>query len=224
MQAFKFLDEDGTTALTGYRWPRPTGRAPGPWVEADAVRPCHEGLHGCSADHLAYWISDQLWLIELDGEPVPGRHKVVARRARLVRRVTTWHRRVRSDLAFDVAWRTRDLAVAALRRDGRTDLGNRLSAARSLGNLAASRSDIADVIGRHSVAAVAALLAGDCGYLAQHGEPAEAPFVAACAAGHVAASAALAGAAEEAYETAFHAERARQSRWIAERIGVKGQR
>lgn len=221
MEAFKFLDQAGATALTGYRWPLPSGQAPGAWVEAANVRPCYEGIHACTADDLAYWISDHLWVIELDGQIVPGRHKVAAARGRLVRPVERWRDRVLAELAADVAWRSRELATAILRQHDQPGLADRFAACRSLSELAELRPPVMDAMDKRSFVGVAALLAGDCAFLAERGKPAEAPFVAACAAGHAAAG--LAGA-EPAYRAAFDAERSRQSRWIAERLEPAGRR
>ena len=36
---------------------------------------------------LSWWLAAQLWEIELDGDVVEARHKVVARRGRLIRRL-----------------------------------------------------------------------------------------------------------------------------------------
>ena len=70
MRAFKFLDTRGATVISGHQWPRPTGDDPGPWLETTTTRPCHEGIHACRLDDLAYWIHEELWEIELDGETV----------------------------------------------------------------------------------------------------------------------------------------------------------
>ena len=220
MEAFKFLDRAGVSTLTGYRWPLPSGRAPGPWVEAVAVRPCHAGIHACTEAHLAYWIAERLWVVELDGETLPAEHKIVAGRGRLVRRVDSWHSRIRAELAADVAWRSRDLAVSALRAHGHGALADRLASCSSLDDVAALRSAASITIGEDALRD-AALLAGDCAFAAAHGKPAEAPFVAACAAGHATT---VDGGAESAYRTAFHAERDRQSRWMIERLDVAPRR
>jgi hypothetical protein len=86
--AHKFLRADGTSAFTAFRWPLP-GDGPGPWVEAD-VEPCRSGLHACRPADLPYWVGPRLYEIELDGEIVEERTKVVASRARLVRRIAAW--------------------------------------------------------------------------------------------------------------------------------------
>ncbi|MDE3206407.1 MAG: hypothetical protein KGQ66_19540, partial [Acidobacteriota bacterium] len=61
----------------------------------------------------------------------------------------------------------------------------------------------------------AALLVADCAADALEGSTASAGFEAACVAGHLAGPT---REAKDAYEAAFHAERVRQSRWIAARV------
>jgi hypothetical protein len=82
--AYKFLRADGTSVFTRFRWP-----VPGTWVEAP-VEPCRSGIHACRAADLPYWAGRQLYVVELDGEIVEHETKVVAPRARLVRRIDAW--------------------------------------------------------------------------------------------------------------------------------------
>jgi len=215
VEAFKFLDRTGTAVLTGHAWPLPPGAKPGPWVEAAEVRPCQVGVHACTANDLSYWISEELWVVELDGEIVPGRHKLAARRGRLVRRVDAWRARIAAELATDVAWRSRDLAVDVLHRHGHGGAADRLAACASVRETAALAAGIADTVPEASAAGTAVLLAADCASFAGGGGAAASPFVAACAAGNAAAGA---DGAEPVFRAAFHAERSRQSHWIAERL------
>jgi len=221
VEAFKFLDRSGTAALTGHAWPLPSGAAPGLWVEATDVRPCEVGLHACTGEDLAYWISEELWVVELDGDIVHGRHKLAARRGRLLRRVDAWRAQVAAELAADVASRSRDLAVHVLRDYGHTRAAARLAACASGADTPAVAATISDEIGEASVAGTAALLAADCARFAARGTTPSAAFVAACAAGN---GARQADGPEAEFTTAFHAERARQSRWIAERLAAARRR
>jgi hypothetical protein len=90
--AHKFLRPDGTSVFTGYRWDLPNS-GPGAWVEA-AVDPCRSGIHGLRLGDLPVWTGKTLWEIELDGQIVEERSKVVASRGRLVRRVDAWENEV----------------------------------------------------------------------------------------------------------------------------------
>ena len=61
------------------------------WVEAP-VEPCRSGIHACRPGDLPMWVADELYEIELAGEIVHERTKVVAPRARLLRRVDAYTR------------------------------------------------------------------------------------------------------------------------------------
>ena len=104
MRAFKFLDAQGRAPFTAAPW------APGEWVEAAGAHPCREGVHGFRAPDVAYWLADALWEIELDGDIVDTRHKVVGSRGRLVRPIEEYPAAVR-ELAEVGVWRSRDRAV-----------------------------------------------------------------------------------------------------------------
>jgi hypothetical protein len=45
----------------------------------------------CRSFDLAYWLHDELWETEMDGEQIEGIDCLVVRRARLVRRIDAWH-------------------------------------------------------------------------------------------------------------------------------------
>ena len=107
MIAYKFLRADGTTVFSGFSWPLP-GSEPGPWVEAP-VDPCCSGIHACRPGDLSYWVGPMLYEIELDGEIVEERTKVVASRGRLLRRIDAWdqirdeYTRMCADRAHEIA-------------------------------------------------------------------------------------------------------------------------
>jgi hypothetical protein len=86
--AHKFLRAGGTSVFTGFRWPLPDG-GPGAWVEAP-IEPCRSGIHACRPADLPIWAGEELYEIELAGELVHERTKVVASRARLLRRFDVW--------------------------------------------------------------------------------------------------------------------------------------
>src|SRR5205085_9726919 len=73
MIAYKFLKSGAVGLVSGFRWPTPGAGSPGDWVEARApVRECEAGIHVCRAGDLPYWMHDELWAIEIDGEAAEG--------------------------------------------------------------------------------------------------------------------------------------------------------
>jgi hypothetical protein len=204
--AYKFLDAAGRAPFTGAEW------TPDRWVEETAAIPCRQGVHACRAADVSHWLAADMWEVELDGDVVPGRHKLVASRGRLVRRVAGYDDAVR-ELAAVGAWRSRDRAVDALRTEGATALAHRLTAAVTLEQLAALGAEVDDT----TFAGGAAALAADAAHFAMHGHPAQSPFVAACSAGHAQAGP---GGGQQAYDAGYAAERAHQSAWLAERLGL----
>ena len=88
MIAYKFLRADGTGVFTGFRWPLPNG-GPGAWVDA-RVEPCRSGVHACRPRDLPLWVGRAMYEIELEGDVVEERSKVVAPRGRLLRRIEAW--------------------------------------------------------------------------------------------------------------------------------------
>jgi hypothetical protein len=111
MIAYKFLRGDGSSVFSGFRWPLPDG-APGAWVEA-AVDPCRSGIHACRLSGLPYWIGRSLYEVELAGEIVEGRTKLVGSRARLLRRVEAWNDGLRDEYTRMCADRAHELALGA---------------------------------------------------------------------------------------------------------------
>jgi hypothetical protein len=111
MIAYKFLRAGGMSPFTGFAWPVPEGE-PGPWIEAP-VEPCRRGIHACRRDDLPLWLGRELYEIELDGEIVEEPAKLVASRARLVRRIEDWDDRLRDEYTRTCADRAHDLAVGS---------------------------------------------------------------------------------------------------------------
>jgi hypothetical protein len=207
MRAYKFLDADGLAPFTAFRW------TPGVWVEASGAEPCRAGVHACAPADLSHWLAASLWEVELDGEIVETRHKIVGARGRLVREVDRYGAAVR-ELAEAGAWRCRDRAVDALRTEGDAESAHRFAAASTLDDLAALGADVDE----STFDGGAAALAADAGHFALHGLPAQAPFVAACSAGHLAAGP---DGDQAAYDEGYAAERAFQSAWLTERLELE---
>jgi hypothetical protein len=209
MRAYKFLERDGTTIWTGTPWPLPSGDGPGAWMHGAEVRPCREGVHGCSADALAYWLRETMYEIELDGDIVQSRHKVAARRGRLVREIDEYPAAVR-ELSAVCTWRAREHAVAALRAAGEADLAEQFEHAGEIGTLEALGAVVVERLDADTHAAKAAMLAVDAAKftLIEHAQ--EVPFIAACAAGH----------ASDDFDAGYADERRFQSEWLAHRLGL----
>ena len=114
MFAFKFLGSGAVAPITRRPWPRPTGDAPGEWLEAAGpLAPCTTGVHACRAEDLAHWVYDELWIIELDGEWIVGEDSVVARRGRLVRPVEGWQGPLGARFAEEASAHARAIVEAA---------------------------------------------------------------------------------------------------------------
>jgi hypothetical protein len=210
MRAFKFLDADRRAPFTGVHWP------PGVWIEETAAQPCRQGVHACTAQQLSHWLAADLWEVELDGEIVASRHKIVASRGRLVRRFDAYRTAAR-ELAEVGAWRCRDRAVAALRAEA---AGAALGATADAFGAAATLDDLASLGGGvddTTFSGAAAALAADAAHFALHGNPAQSPFVAACSAGHAASGP---SGDQAAYDAGYAAERAFQSAWLVDRLDL----
>ena len=102
MIAYKFLDDGAVGPFTGFRWPVDE------WVEADSVDLCSKGIHACRMRDLPVWLGRELWEIELDGEVVEQKAKVVAPRGRLLRRIDEWNDDVAREFGRFCARRTRE--------------------------------------------------------------------------------------------------------------------
>ena len=140
MKAYKFLAEGRLAIFSGMTWTE------GVWVEADGPpETCRAGIHGCLPQHLAYWVLDELWEIELEGELVKTPLKVVAPRGRLRTRVTAWNDDARRDFMAEGIRRTARYAALELREVGLDAEADSLASAddATLGDRAAAVSDAA---------------------------------------------------------------------------------
>ena len=209
MLAYKFLEANGRGIFSNFSWPLPRDGAPGAWVESD-VRPCHTGIHACRLPDLGYWMRHSLWQIELDGEIVESRHKVVAPRGRLVRDIEGYPAAARQLCAVS-AWRTRDRAVTALRAEGQQAVADQLAACATLAEVEALAPVVEGELLPESHSTTAALMAFDAAHFVPEGHPREhSPFIAANAAGYEA----------DDFDTGFTAERRFQSDWLIERLSL----
>jgi hypothetical protein len=105
MIAYKFLAPGAVGPFSGFAWGEP-----GRWVEADGEpAACRSGIHACRVEQLPYWLGEELWEIELDGEVVEAERKLVAARGRLRERLDSWPAAA-AELAADCVARCRELA------------------------------------------------------------------------------------------------------------------
>lgn len=212
IRAWKFLDERGRGMITGFAWPLPAVPVgSGAWVEAGgALEVCARGIHACRVDDLAWWLSGQLWEIELDGAVLDDPHTLVAERGRLVGRVPGWPS-VGPDLARWAVERTRHHTVSVFRAVSPAD-ADTLEGCADLDELAAVSARLADH--PHPDAAMAAALLAD--NLSDLPNPVDACHTSARAAGHRGSI----GGDPADYQRAFTAERQAQSRWLAAQLGL----
>jgi hypothetical protein len=199
MIAYKFLCAGGVGPFSRFAWPQPRGEVPGPWVGAPgSTALCRNAVHGCRPQDLPWWLHDELWEAEFDGEPTIGRHKIMAPRARLLRRIDGWDATCAQRFADACARRARDHAATALESAGAPE------AAAALRDRAAIRDirDAARAIERPEPARIAVTMAGDAARRALGGGAVVTAYIAAHAAAGVYGDDGMA------------AERAWQSDWL----------
>ena len=121
--AFKFLRAGGIAPFTGFHWTR------GTWVSAPPGGGEGTGVHACRIADLPFWVDDELWRIELDGETFARRTQVEAQRGRLLERVGGWDPRAFADVC---AQRAREYAARA--RNAELDEYARLASRGIAGN------------------------------------------------------------------------------------------
>ena len=106
---YKVLGENGEAINGGNgSWRLPHGKRPGKWmppIEGD-LEPCANGYHLCRKKDLVEWLGPTIWLAEAGGKVVRGGNKVVARRARLIKKFDTWNERTARLFACDCAERS----------------------------------------------------------------------------------------------------------------------
>ena len=202
MIAYKFLRAGRTGPFSGFRWPEP-----GAWVRTGAdTDACRRGIHACRTRDLPWWLADELWEIELDGEIRPDEHKLVASAGRLRARIEGWTTACAQEYADACAWRARDRAVEALTRTTRSEAADELTACTTLNQVLAAARRLAEEMPDTRISLT---IAGDGAVRALTGAPATSAYIAAHAAmrldGHA----------------GYAAERAWQSRWLKERLDLR---
>ena len=201
MIAYKFLRSGRAGPFTGFRWP-----APGVWVHAEGdIAACRRGIHACRVRDLPWWLADELWQIELDGDVQVDEHKILAPAGRLRSQVEGWTPACAQEYADACAWRAREPAVQALTRAGHASASAELAACATLDDVLRVARQLADSIPDTKISLT---IAGDGAVRALTGAPPTSAYIAAHAAMR------LDGAG------GYAAERAWQSKWLAERLGL----
>jgi hypothetical protein len=107
MRAYKCLRPGRVGPFSGYSWPI------GEWIEADGAMLCMRGVHACRTTDLPFWLTQELWEIELEGQVRQESRKLVADRGRLVQRVEGWNGESAMSFAEDCATRAKDRSERA---------------------------------------------------------------------------------------------------------------
>jgi hypothetical protein len=119
MFAWKFFAPGAVAPFTAVRWPEPDK-----WIEG-----ADEGVHGCSLEDLPYWIDQELWAVELDGDVARRQRQLIGARGRLVVRIEGWPEE-QPDFTAGCVERTRRSVGAALAAAGLRDDADRFEAVR----------------------------------------------------------------------------------------------
>jgi len=89
--AFKWLLKNAVSPFTGFRW------APRAWVDAPPTAGPGAGIHSCRIADLPWWVSEELWRVELEGPVVERATQIEAPRGRILERIERWDPRVYAD-------------------------------------------------------------------------------------------------------------------------------
>ena len=201
MIAYKFLRAGRVGPFSNFPWPEP-----GVWVRASAATdPCRQGIHACRTRDLPWWLADELWEIELQGEVRIDAHKVAAAAGRLRSRVEQWTPANAQEYGNACAWRACGRAVQALTDLGHGQAADELARSTTLDELLLTARRLAEDI---PDARIPLTIAGDGAFRAL--------TEAAPTAAYIAAHAALRLGGPEGYA----AERGWQAQWLSERLGL----
>ena len=199
MIAYKFLRSGRLGPFSGFHWPDA-----GVWVRTGEDRACgRAGIHACRVRDLPWWLADELWEIELEGESDVYEHKIIARAGRLRSRVEAWTTACADEYAEACAWRARERAIEALGRAGHESAAVRLGASGTLKELRTMAGHLADERPDTRISLLMAQDAADCARI--HAAP-TAAYIAAHAARRIDGP------------PGYDAERDWQSSWLARRL------
>jgi hypothetical protein len=205
MIAYKFLRSGRIGPFSAFHWPEP-----GIWVRAPRdLAACRRGIHACRPSDLPWWLADELWEIELDGPVDPDEHKLIAPAGRLRARIEAWTPACAQEYANACAWRAQERAVQALTRAGHADEARELATRATLDDVLVAARRLADAVPETRINLT---IAGDGAFRALTGAPPTSAYIAAHAAMRLDGTA------------GYAAERAWQSKWLVERLGLNDER
>lgn len=202
MIAYKFLRSGRVGPFSGFQWPEPDVRVD----TAPEVTVCRRGIHACRRSDLPWWLADELWEIELDGPVQVEEHKIIAAAGRLRSRIEAWTPACAQEYADACAWRAQGRAVAALAHAGYRRAARQLAACATLDDALVAARRLADDIPETRISLT---IAGDGAVRALTGAPPTSAYIAAHAAMRVDGPA------------GYAAERAWQSQWLVDRLGLR---
>jgi hypothetical protein len=200
--AYKFLRSGRVGPFSGFQWPEPDVRVD----TAPEVTVCRRGIHACRRSDLPWWLADELWEIELDGPVRVEEHKIIAAAGRLRSRIEAWTPACAQEYADACAWRAQGRAVAALAHAGYRRAARQLVACTTLDDALVAARRLADDIPETRISLT---IAGDGAVRALTGAPPTSAYIAAHAAMRVDGPA------------GYAAERAWQSQWLVDRLGLR---
>jgi hypothetical protein len=198
--AYKFLAPGSVGPFSGFRW------KPGEWVEAARAGEGW-GIHACRAQDLSWWINAELWRVELDAPVRERATQIEARRGRLLDRIQDWNEKARVAFGLSCVFQTRDVSVSALRTLGHGDIAERLAAARTLPQLLEAATSVQAPV-------------GFAGEMFGYAHDAAGAYTVRANAAEASFMASVATAAARGDPSGFDEERRRESRWIAEHLGI----
>jgi hypothetical protein len=200
--AYKFLRSGRVGPFSGFQWPEPDVRVD----TAPEVTVCRRGIHACRRSDLPWWLADELWEIELDGPVRVEEHKIIAVAGRLRSRIEAWTPACAQEYADACAWRAQGRAVAALAHAGYRRAARQLVACTTLDDALVAARRLADDIPETRISLT---IAGDGAVRALTGAPPTSAYIAAHAAMRADGPA------------GYAAERAWQSQWLVDRLGLR---
>lgn len=209
MGLYVFLRAGRRASLDDVVWPAPDAGEPGAWAVSGA-----DPIRVYPPDELLWWLDDELWAVELDGDLRREGHAVVAERGRLLGRIEGWGHQAADDLVEACAFRVRDAAATALAEAGRGDEARSLAGCLTLEALERVGSDIGQGAG-DAPTRLAGFAADTALYAREAPDSVRAAAVAAYIAAH-----ALAGGNKTvaSYEARFADERRWQAEWLSRRL------
>jgi hypothetical protein len=166
---------------------------------------CRRGIHACRISDLPWWLADALWEIELEGRVQVDEHKIFAPAGRLRSQIDGWTPACAQEYADACAWRVHARAVQALTRAGHTTAADELAACATLDDVLLVARRLAEAVPDSKISLT---IAGDGAVRALTGAPPTSAYIAAHAAMRLDGG------------EGYAAERAWQSQWLADRLGL----